>query len=83
MNNPADYALRYLNVDTSEPDEYLTSVIDLRELTDYANYAYVTVVRTDDGDSERVTVVCVTYPMFDTPQVQSVTCRIVSDNPDA
>ena len=82
MNDPADYALRYLNVDTSEPDEYLTSVIDLRELTDYANYAYVTVVRTDDGDSERVTVVCVTY-VYDSPLDDYVICRIVSDNPDA
>lgn len=80
---PEEYALRYLDVDIEEKDEYLTSTIDLRELTDYANYAYVTVVRTDDGDSERVTVVCVSYVESDVPAPEHVICRTVSDNPDA
>lgn len=78
---PEQLAVRHLNLngDHTRPDDdsYITSMIDLRPTG--ANYAYVTVVYTDNGDSEKVAVVRVSYPEFDTPQVQPFHCYTVSE----
>lgn len=75
-----EIALDHLNIngDHTRPDDdlYMTSVIDLRPTG--ANYVYVTVAYTDNGDSEKVAVVQVIYPDFDTPQVQPLHCRTLS-----
>lgn len=59
-NEPIAAALRHIDTEFMEEDEYRASVIDLRDTG--ANYAYVTVVYTDNGDTEKVAVVLVTYP---------------------
>lgn len=60
---PVEWALEALgiNPDHEREDEgaYLTSVIDLRPTG--ANYVYVTVCHTDNGDSEKVSVIRLTY----------------------
>ena len=59
MIDPVPFALNHLGLDTdperAEDGSYLTSVVDLRITGD--NYAYVTIVWTDNGDSEKVAVV--------------------------
>lgn len=71
---PEEWALEALgiNPDHEREDEgsYLTSIIDLRETG--ANYVYVTVCYTDNGDSEKVAVLRLTYYNPDYPVIETI-----------
>jgi hypothetical protein len=71
MTDHIAHALRHLDTEYIEEDEYKASVIDMQEAG--FNYVYVTVVYTDNGDTEKIVVVQVTYPdEFDRPTLGPV-----------
>lgn len=77
MSNHIAHALRHLDTEFDEEDEYRASVIDFTDAG--FNYVYVTVAYTDNGDTEKVAVVEVMYPDFDTPQPEHVVTRTLME----
>lgn len=81
MFDPVEIALNELGIDPDhdrqEDGAYLTSMIDLRITGD--DYVYVTVVWTDNGDSEKVAVVRVVEPANDPFGIIPAQAEIVSE----